>query len=78
MWWKQESNVAGFVALSNVLTQPVSAKIVTSDDKGTPLVQHTVTLSPHGTKIVKLNELNSRLASSGGVTVTFAGPWMIC
>jgi hypothetical protein len=73
MWWKQESNVAGFVALSNVLTQPVSAKIVTSDDKGTPLLQHTVTVSPHGTKIVQLNELNSSLASSGGVTVNYAG-----
>ncbi len=73
MWWKQESNVAGFVALSNLLTQPVSAKIVTSDDKGTPLLQHTVTVSPHGTKIVQLKELNSTLASSGGVTVTVAG-----
>ena len=70
MWWKQESNVAGFVALSNLLTQPVSAKIVTSDDKGTPLLQHTVTVSPHGTKMVQLKELNSTLASAGGVTVT--------
>jgi hypothetical protein len=73
MWWKQESNVGGFVALSNMLTQPVSAKIVTSDDKGTPLLQHTVTVSPHGTKIVQLNELSSALAAAGGVTVNYTG-----
>jgi len=73
MWWKQESNVAGFVALSNLLTQPLSAKIVTSDDKGTPLVQHTVTVSPHGTKIVQLSELNSALAVAGGVTINYTG-----
>jgi len=73
MWWKQEENVAGFVALSNTLAQPVSAKIVTSDDKGTPLVQHTVTVSPHGTKIVQLNELSSALAAAGGVTVNYTG-----
>ena len=74
MWWKQESNVTGFVALSNVLAQPVRANIQVSDSHGQAIKEHVVTVSPHGTKIVKLNELQFAPSLEGGVSVNYQGP----
>jgi len=74
MWWKQENNVTGFVALSNTLAQPVSASVVVGDSQGKLMTQHTVTVSPHGTKLVKLNEMQSAPSAEGGITVTYQGP----
>jgi hypothetical protein len=74
MWWKQESNVAGFVALSNVLAQPVRANIQISDSQGQAIKEHVVTVSPHGTKIVKLDELQFAPSPAGGVSVNYQGP----
>jgi hypothetical protein len=73
MWWKQESNVAGFVALSNALAQPITANVVVGDNQGKPIRQHTVTVSPHGTKLLKLDEMQSAPSSEGGITVTYQG-----
>ncbi len=74
MWWRQESNVSGFVALSNVLAQPMSAKVQVSDNQGKPLSGHTVTVSPHGTKLVNLDELRDAPSAEGGITVSYQGP----
>jgi len=74
MWWKQESNVTGFVALSNVLAQPIRANIQVSDSQGKLVKEHVVTVSPHGTKIVKLNELQFAPSSEGGINVNYQGP----
>jgi hypothetical protein len=74
MWWKQESNVAGFVTLSNMLPQAVSAKLRVSDNKGTSLGQHSVVISPHGTKLVRLNEMQFGASAEGSLTVNYSGP----
>lgn len=74
MWWKQENNVTGFVALSNVLAQPLSANMVVSDNQGKLVSQHTVTVSPHGTKLVKLDELQNAPSTEGGITISYQGP----
>jgi hypothetical protein len=74
MWWKQENNVTGFVALSNVLAQPLSANMVVSDSQGKLVSQHTVTVSPHGTKLVKLDELQNAPSTEGGITISYQGP----
>jgi hypothetical protein len=74
MWWKQENNVTGFVALSNVTAKPVSATVQVADNQNHDLGDHAVTISPHGTKLVNLSELQFTTTSSGGVVLTHDGP----
>jgi hypothetical protein len=73
LWWKEESNVTGFVALSNVTGSPIDAAIRVLDDQNNNLGNHSVTVSPHGTKIVNLNELLSATTPRGGVTMSYTG-----
>lgn len=73
LWWKQESNVTGFVALSNVLGQAVHVMVQVSDNDSNVIANHTVTVSPHGTKFVDLQELR-QASPAGGVNVTYDGP----
>lgn len=74
LWWKEESNVMGFVALSNVSGSPVDAAIQVLDDQDNNLGNHSVTVSPHGTKVVDLTELLSAPAPRGGLTLSYNGP----
>jgi hypothetical protein len=74
MWWKQESGVTGFLALSNVSAQPVNATVQLTDNQNAILANHTVIVSPHGTKTVNLDELLSAPGLTGGVLVTHDGP----
>jgi hypothetical protein len=74
MWWKPENGVAGFGALSNTAEEPLTAKVQVSDTSGNGINRDIVTVSPHGTKIVKLAELLSVPGSQGGITVTYDGP----
>lgn len=73
LWWKEESNVTGFVALSNVSGSPINAAIQVLDDQNNNLGSHTVTVSPHGTNVMNLNELLSASTPRGGVTLSYAG-----
>jgi len=34
MWWKQEPNVTGFVALANLSTRPTQASVLVTDEQG--------------------------------------------
>ena len=74
MWWKQESDVSGFLALSNPTTKPVQAQIQISDDQANVLGEHTITVSPHGTKLWNIPELQSAKSSEGGIRVSYSGP----
>jgi hypothetical protein len=74
LWWKQELNVSGFVAVSNPGTQAVVANLTVSDSQGKPFGQHTVAVSPHGTKMVALDELPPVAGASGGLRLSYAGP----
>jgi hypothetical protein len=69
MWWKQENNVTGFVALANLSSQPAQASVQISDKDGKPLAEHNVTVSPHGMKMVTLRELATLKETQGGVRV---------
>ena len=73
LWWKQEPNVSAFVALSNPGEQAVVAHLAVSDSQGKPFGQHTVAVSPHGTKMVTLDELASAAGVSGGLRLTYGG-----
>lgn len=73
LWWKQESNVTGFVGLANTTGQPLTATVNVSDQQANQIAQHTVTISPHGMKLVDLAELASTSGTSGGITVTYKG-----
>jgi hypothetical protein len=73
MWWKQEANVTGFVALANTTTQTLNVNLDVSDDTGVRISQHTATISPHGAKILNLHELLSAKSSDGGIRITYTG-----
>jgi hypothetical protein len=73
MWWKQEPQVTGFVTLSNTTERTLKAQLQTSDNAGQSIGQHAVTVSPHGTKTVNLQELQSAASNSGGLRVTYTG-----
>jgi hypothetical protein len=74
MWWKQENNVTGFVALSNVTAKPINATLHVTDNQNHDLGDHSVTISPQGTKLVNLSELEFTQSASGGVLLTHDGP----
>ncbi len=73
MWWKQESGVGGFVALSNTTSSALSAYVQSSDKSDVQLAKHLVTVSAHGTKVVNLPELQTAASSEGGIRVLYAG-----
>ena len=73
LWWKQEPNVTAFVGLANTTAQPLNATVSVSDQQANPIARHTVTVSPHGMKLVDLPELQSASSTSGGLTVTYTG-----
>jgi hypothetical protein len=72
-WWKEETDVTGFVALSNTTDQPLPATVQVTDADAKPLGSYELTISPHGTKSVDLQELRSPANMLGGLHVTFNG-----
>jgi hypothetical protein len=70
LWWKQESNVTGFVSVANLSGEPAHTLIQVSDDQGKPIAQHKVIVSPQGMKLVNLTELQTTSALHGGIRVT--------
>jgi hypothetical protein len=73
MWWKEEKDVTGFVSLANVTSQPVQATVQVSDNQANGLAEHTVTISPHGMKLVNLTELPSIAGTEGGLRISYMG-----
>ncbi|MGB8476679.1 MAG: hypothetical protein WCE61_21570 [Candidatus Acidiferrum sp.] len=75
LWWKPTANVTGFVALSNASAQPANAKVKISDKNNIQIGEQNVHLSPHGTKIVQLSEMQSfPIGATGGLQIQYPGP----
>ncbi len=74
MWWKQANEVSGFVSLSNLSSQAITANVQITDNRGLAIGQHSLTISPHGTKLLQLQELASATSSEGGIHVTYNAP----
>ena len=74
MWWKQEGNVDGFLALSNTLGTAVSTTVQVTDAGNRSLGEYSVTVSPHGTKMVELREVKNASSGAGGLRITYDGP----
>ncbi len=73
LWWKQETNVGGFVTLSNVSPSAVDVNVQVSDRVGNAVADHALTMPAHGTKIVQLPELSSTGTPDGGLRVSYTG-----
>jgi hypothetical protein len=73
MWWKQEANVSGFLALANVTGQPINTTICLTDNLDAPLATYQVTVSPHGTKMVAMDQLKTSTTTTGGVYLSHDG-----
>lgn len=73
LWWKQESNVAGFVALTNVSSQPLNVSLQVSDSADNQIGTHAVTIPPHEMNTVDLKELQTALTTDGGISVSYQG-----
>ncbi len=69
MWWKQEKNVTGFIAVANLASQPANTTVEISDSNGLPISQHNITVTPHGMKLIRLPELQATEAVQGGVRI---------
>lgn len=74
LWWKQEKDVSGFLALSNVTGQAIHATVRLTDSRDAELARYQVTVSPHGTKMLTLHELTTEAGDTGGVYLTHDGP----
>lgn len=74
MWWKHDPAVSGFVALTNVTANPILALVEITDSAANVLGEHSITVSPHGTKTLSISELQSRKDFEGGIRVTYPGP----
>jgi len=74
LWWKQEKDVSGFLALSNVTGQAIHATIRLTDKGDAQFASYQVSLSPHGTKMLTLDELKTAAGDEGGVYLTHDGP----
>ena len=74
MWWKQEGQVTGFVAVANTSSKSIDASVQVSDSAGNPMATHDMTISPHGTKMLDLPELLYPNTNDGGIRVTYDGP----
>lgn len=57
MWWKQESGVSAFVAIANLSSDSAQASVQVTDSQAKAIAQHDVTISPHGMKVITLDEL---------------------
>jgi hypothetical protein len=74
LWWKQEKNVTGFVALTNVGQQPIDAIVRITDDNEAQLGSRRITVSPGGTKMIDLYEIGAAAGNAGGIYVDHDGP----
>ena len=74
MWWKSQSDVTGFVGLSNTTAAPVDATVKMSDKSGNQVGEYSIRVSPHGTKTIILDALNTMpAASAGGLRILHSG-----
>lgn len=73
MWWKQEPNVTGFVALANLSADPAQVTVQITDSSAKPIGEHQVTVSPHGMKMLDLPELEGAGISQGGIHIVSSG-----
>ncbi|MGB8472554.1 MAG: hypothetical protein WCE61_00560, partial [Candidatus Acidiferrum sp.] len=74
LWWKQEKDVSGFLALSNVTGQAIHATVRLTGKSDAQLASYQVTVSPHGTKMVTMDELKTAADDTGGIYLTHDGP----
>jgi hypothetical protein len=72
-WWKQKNDISAFVALANTSATSVTATLQSTDNQGAPIASHAVTVSPHGTKLVQLAELDNAPSTSGGLHIAYKG-----
>lgn len=73
LWWKQESKVTGFLALSNTTSSTRNVDIDLSDDTGASFTHYSVSISTHATKMIHLDELSKVKSDAGGVHIAYTG-----
>jgi hypothetical protein len=70
MWWKQQSTVSAFVTIANLSSDSATASIQVTDSQAKRIAQHDIVVSPHGMKVINLDELQSLGPGQGGIRVT--------
>jgi hypothetical protein len=73
LWWKQEANVTGFIALTNPGSEAITVDLAVSDALGNTISQAGATVSPHGTKMLDVAGLPQTAGTSGGLRVSYNG-----
>jgi Bacterial Ig-like domain (group 2) len=76
LWWKHDSGVTGFVTLSNTTDQQQAA-VLTPVHPGNNSNPQQVTLAPHSTQMLKLEEIATEVSDpdnrAGGIRVEYEG-----
>lgn len=76
MWWKRDAGVGGFVALTNVSSSVVQAKISVDDAPGQSVSRRAVSLAAHTTQMINLPDFFAALpngTTEGGVHIVYTG-----
>ena len=76
MWWAPHSAPSGFLSLSDVTNQPITAQVSLGNASGQTLSSKSVTVAPHGTNLLALQDLlgsGTDVDATGSVTITYTG-----
>ncbi len=73
LWWKQETNVTGFLGVSNLSNQARQISIQVTDRAANLIAEHSFTLGSDVTKLIALDELKAAPTSDGGILVSWTG-----
>jgi hypothetical protein len=74
LWWKPTPGATGFVAISNTAEQTSTATLQLTGGAGQILEEETAQISPHGTKIINLQALQTvSSGATGGLHILYSG-----
>jgi len=76
LWWKQESDVTGFLSLTNTSSKTVPATLQVLSADAASVATTQAVLSPHNTRLIDLRSMWAQLpegTAQGGLRISFTG-----
>ena len=75
LWWKHDSGVGGFIALSNATSSPIDARVALSDSRGLGGPGGVFSVPTHGTHFFQFSDVDLATLRDerGGVSISWTG-----
>jgi hypothetical protein len=76
MWWKQESDVTGFLSVTNTSANTVPAALQVFNADASSVATSPLILAPHNTNLIDLSTMFAQLpagTAEGGLRISFTG-----